>query len=352
MRIAYGIHGYARGHASRALGILPQLSNHDILILAGGDAHALLSLAGFNVKEIPTFRYIYSKGSSKYSKTSTVLENLPLLHDLFFSGSSYDMISGTIQNFKPDLVISDSEPWTQRVANEQRVPLLSFDHYGIFAYCNWDMPTHYRLQRALACAVYKTYMGNPDKIIASAFYPAIPKDEKIFVVGPIIRNEVKRATPTNGNHLVVYLNNNLNRFAEELESCLINSGYEIHVYGAGQTDRRENLTFLPVDPLKFVEDLASCRAVISSAGNQLIGETLWLRKPVLAIPENSIDQRLNALGIETMEVGMISHVNEITSATITNFLGNEEKYRENCEKHARDSTDEVVLMVNQFLDEI
>lgn len=352
MRIAYGIHGYARGHASRALGILPQLAHHEILILAGGDAYTLLSLAGFSVQEIPTFRYVYRKCPTKYSKISTIVDNLPLLRDLLLSGPFYNLISKTIRSFEPDLVISDSEPWTQRVANEEKVPLLSLDHYGLYAYCDWDMPAYYRLQKGLASAVYKTYMGNADRIIVSSFYPANPKDKRVFVVGPIVRNEVKRATPTRGDHLLVYLNNGPDRFAREFESCLIESGYKLHVYSTGKTGDLQNLTFLPVDPIGFVRDLASCRAVICSAGNQLIGETLWLRKPVLAIPEDTIDQRLNALGIETIEVGMTACIDEITTTTLECFLKNEQAYAENCKKYARDSSGEVATMVNRFLDEI
>jgi len=40
MKIAYGIHGYGRGHSSRALAILPELARrHELLLLAGGDGH-------------------------------------------------------------------------------------------------------------------------------------------------------------------------------------------------------------------------------------------------------------------------------------------------------------------------
>ena len=36
MRIVYGIHGYGRGHATRALGVLPELrQRHEVLGLAG-----------------------------------------------------------------------------------------------------------------------------------------------------------------------------------------------------------------------------------------------------------------------------------------------------------------------------
>ena len=36
LRIAYGVHGYGRGHSSRALAVLPELTKrHDVLVLAG-----------------------------------------------------------------------------------------------------------------------------------------------------------------------------------------------------------------------------------------------------------------------------------------------------------------------------
>ncbi len=40
MRILYGVFGYGRGHATRALSILPELrERHEVVVLAGGDAY-------------------------------------------------------------------------------------------------------------------------------------------------------------------------------------------------------------------------------------------------------------------------------------------------------------------------
>jgi len=56
MRIVYGIHGYGRGHSSRALAVLPELAaRHELLILAGGDAREALR-ADYSVVPIPTLR--------------------------------------------------------------------------------------------------------------------------------------------------------------------------------------------------------------------------------------------------------------------------------------------------------
>jgi UDP:flavonoid glycosyltransferase YjiC (YdhE family) len=39
MRIAHGVFGYGRGHATRAAAVLPELeTRHEVRIFAGGDA--------------------------------------------------------------------------------------------------------------------------------------------------------------------------------------------------------------------------------------------------------------------------------------------------------------------------
>ncbi|MEO1232096.1 MAG: glycosyltransferase family protein, partial [Myxococcota bacterium] len=43
MRILYGVHGYSRGHATRAAAVLSELvKEHEVLIFAGADAYDLL----------------------------------------------------------------------------------------------------------------------------------------------------------------------------------------------------------------------------------------------------------------------------------------------------------------------
>src|SRR5215470_3338672 len=62
VRILYGVFGYGRGHATRALGVLPHLlARHEVLVLAGGDAYETLRLAGLPVVAIPTLAYVYRR---------------------------------------------------------------------------------------------------------------------------------------------------------------------------------------------------------------------------------------------------------------------------------------------------
>ncbi len=44
MRIAWAVHGYGRGHATRVSALLPALSErNELLLFAGGDAYDLLA---------------------------------------------------------------------------------------------------------------------------------------------------------------------------------------------------------------------------------------------------------------------------------------------------------------------
>jgi hypothetical protein len=53
-----------------------------------------------------------------------------------------------------------------------------------------------------------------------------------------------------------------------------------------------------------MEDLAGCDAVVSTAGNQLVGEALFLGKPMLVMPEAwNFEQSVNAHFLEQSGAG-------------------------------------------------
>jgi len=81
-------------------------------------------------------------------------------------------------------------------------------------------------------------------------------------------------------------------------------GRTVHVYGHGALGRSGNLEFFDIEPVRFVEDLARARALISSAGNQVVGEALALQKPVLAYPQpGNWEQQINAHFLQQSGMG-------------------------------------------------
>lgn len=111
-------------------------------------------------------------------------------------------------------------------------------------------------------------------------------------MGVFLRPEIVEANPHDGDYLLVYLRR---KMAGNVLEALRQLKLPARVYGLGRQESSDGLEFRAIDELQFVEDLAGCRAVVCSAGNQLVGEAQYLGKPVLALPEtNNFEQAINA----------------------------------------------------------
>src|SRR5215472_9225440 len=88
MRILYGVFGYGRGHATRALSVLPELRRrHEVIVLAGGDAYDAIA-PEHAVVRIPTLRYEYSPDGRR-SLSRTLGENVSHVADVWLGGDGY-----------------------------------------------------------------------------------------------------------------------------------------------------------------------------------------------------------------------------------------------------------------------
>lgn len=328
MRIAYGIHGYGRGHATRAMGVLPGLmARHDVLVMAGGDAYNLLK-GDYSVERIPSLAFQSGKGGG-ISFCKTAVRSAPAMVDVFCSGPALEWVMAIVRDFKPDVVVVDAEVWTHRAAARLGVPRIGFDHFGILVYCKPPLPPRDRLSAWFNAFSYRRLMGQPERVIVSSFYDAPPRRPGLSIVGPLLRDEVLQTAPSDGEHLLAYLNKGRSQLTSRIEEQLGALGCPVLVYGMEPQGPKGNLVFRPLANRPFVEDLANCRAVVSTAGNQLVGETMHFGKPILVMPENTVEQRLNAAGVERLGVGMSTTFAKLTAGLVRDFLAKGDEYRAN-----------------------
>ncbi len=328
MRIAYGIHGYGRGHAVRALAVLPELTRrHEMLVLAGGDAYQALR-GDHPVQRIPTLRYQLGKGGRR-SGWQTLAQATPKLLDLGLGGPALELVCDMLAEFAPDAVVSDSDAWTHHAARRLKLPRISFDHYGVLAYCRWPMSPADRVACRMEALAYRRLMaGTPDRIVVASFYPAPPRREGVCVVGPVLRQAVLAARADRGDHLLVYFSNGRHHVTPRVERALRALALPVVVYGVGREGVEGNLDFRPPGNVAFVADLARCRAVFATAGNQLISEAIHLRKPLLLLPEDSLEQRLNAAAVERMGIGTRTSRRRVCAEILRAFLAAEPRFAE------------------------
>jgi uncharacterized protein (TIGR00661 family) len=142
----------------------------------------------------------------------------------------------------------------------------------------------------MSMAVRAHHRGQKRTIISSFFHAELRAGmESVVQVGPLLRPEILAARPSQGEHIVSYLRP---ATPQAVVDMLKSIGREVRVYGLGTRPDDGPLKFRPFDEQQFVADVASCQALVGAAGNQSLGEAIYLGKPVLALPEEQHHEQL------------------------------------------------------------
>lgn len=335
----------------RTSAVLPALmAEHEVTVYAGGDAYDVLA-PRFPTVRIPTIGYAYNDNGG-HSLPRTLARNLGPVADLLLHGPGLDQLARDMRERGIQLVISDSEAWTHRTAARLKLPRISFDHVGIIAWCKPHFPPDLWPVGMRDAYAYRALMGAPERILISSFYKAEPLKPNTHLVGPLLRDEVLRVKPQKGDFLLAYFNKGEHQFLPHVDRALRLLDIPVVVYGTPYRGKIDNLDFRAPSNEWFIHDLAHCRAVMSTAGNQLIGEAIHFGKPVLALPEQAFEQRLNGYMIERMGVGMRGDLRRLTPSDIDQFLGNYDYYQSNMAEYARDGRAEAIATLHRYIDEL
>jgi uncharacterized protein (TIGR00661 family) len=307
MKILYGVVGEGMGHAMRSRVILEHLvaGGHEIEIMASGRAADFLGkrFAAMEVNRIHGLHIIYEENRVRRGKTlwSNVLAGaagVPRNIAAYFE---------LIGDFHPDLVISDFESWTYFYAKAHNLPIVSIDNMQVINRCVHppEVIAGHEADFQLTKAFVKSKLPFCDRyLITTFFFPEIRK-ERTKLFPPILRPEILAARPSPGDHLLVYQTAEGN---EALAGVLAASGVECRVYGMRRELREEqvegNLRYRPFSEDGFIADLASARAVVAGGGFTLMGEAVYLGKPMFSVPVGrQFEQVLNSRWLETLGYG-------------------------------------------------
>jgi uncharacterized protein (TIGR00661 family) len=219
------------------------------------------------------------------------------------------------------LAIVDFEPLLPRAAKRLGIPYVSFDHQNFLRVINPNgLPWRLRWKaRFIGASIGLFCRGQVETIVSSFFAPPLRKSRhRVTQVGVLLRPRILHATPADDGHLVVYLRR---LPCLKLNDALRLCGRPVRIYGLGFRPPDGNLVYLPVDEQRFVHDLIHCHAVVTNAGNQLVGEALYMRKPVLALPEpGNFEQAINGHFLAQSRGGMVRDYESFSYADLQEFL--------------------------------
>jgi uncharacterized protein (TIGR00661 family) len=350
VKILYGVVGEGMGHAMRSRVVLEHLvqQDHDVEVMASGRAVDFLSRRFEGVRRIHGLHMIYEENRVRKGKTlwSNVLGGVTSLPDQI--ATYFDVVA----EFDPDVVISDFESWTYLYAQNHRKPVYSIDNMQIINRCVHDgavldgHETAFELTRLFI----KSKLPFCDHYaITTFFHPAVRKP-RTSLHPPILRPEILAAARSRGEHLLVYQTGEGNA---GLAAALARTGLECRIYGLRRVEEEVvegNLRFRPFSEAGFIADLASARAVIAGGGFTLMGECVYLHKPMLAVPlAGQIEQILNARYLEQLGYGRAAETLD-DPATISDFLAAVPGCEERLDGYSQDGNTQLLAHVDHLLD--
>lgn len=353
--IAISVCGEGRGHATRICTLVERLvADHRIVIFTSADAHELLAkrfvseAARVEVRMIPGIVFQYSGGRLDVLRSITT----GLDYQARTLGPLVDRMLGELEAFGADLAITDFEPALPRAARRLGIPLVSVDHqHFLLAYDLSSLPWSLRMQAWLMSNAVWMYVSEATDTVISAFFrPPLRRGwEHAVQVGPLVRSAILRQQPSDRGFILSYLRRHT---PFETIATLSECGMPVKVYGLGHREHVGNVSFHAIDEARFVEDLAGCRGVISAAGNQLIGESLHLGKPMLVLPERAhAEQLMNAHFLKGTGCGDFAMLEEVNRERVRDFLDRLDRFEVGLGRvrGRLDGTDEVLRVLEHRL---
>ena len=341
-RIVYGVSGEGSGHTSRALEILPHLigQGHEVRV-AGYDRSYRDLKDRFDVFE--TEGLTIAQVDNEVSIKRTITDNLTRLAR--GHRKSVELKKQLFKEFRPEAVITDFEPMTAYLANYFDVPLITLDNQHRMRYMDLSVPQRLAGGMHLTRAIIRAMIPRPDVSLVTTFHFSPVTNDRTFAFPPLIREQIRQAVPLPEEHIIVYFTKRFDRFFPRLKRF---HRERFLVYGQKREGTEGNLVFRPFSREGFVNDLASAKAVIASAGFTLITEALHLGKPYLALPtRGQYEQELNAHMLDEMGYG--KGCLRMGAETLGDFLYRIPYYEEALRSYRRSDGSELKAKLDELL---
>jgi hypothetical protein len=292
-RIDIWVHGRGRGHATRCAAIAARLARdgHELRAFAGADAHEILRplLPTMPVDSLPP---------------SLRLRGLVRLVRRVVEARR------AIAARRPDVVVSDGDLPALLAARLCGVPGIAVGHGLVFAAC--DRPRHAsRIAWWREAAKAHISSIGAQRRIAVGFVPLPVRRDDVLLArasaAPIARSS---GTPTD---VVAYFRDGVDALVLGAIRTAVPNARVFARGGAAGTSEIARADFLAA--------LGSARAVVASAGSQLIAECIAAGLPMLAVYRTDDDeQRLNAEMLAHSGHGIAVDRARLDAAVVRDFL--------------------------------
>jgi uncharacterized protein (TIGR00661 family) len=226
------------------------------------------------------------------------------------------------------------------------LPVISIDNQHCLTNTAVSYPKQYRRDAAAAKLVTRLMTPHADAYLVISFFKAPVKKKNTFLFPPLLRQEILQATPTQGEHVLVYVTSP----APELAQMLSAVRGRFIAYGFGRDGEEGNVIYKKASLEGFMRDLTSAKAIVANSGFSLVTEALHLGKPYLAVPVNhQFEQIFNAYWLQKMGYGV--YWEELNKERVESFLYNLPLYQEKLAEYPRQGNGALLAQLDRLIAE-
>ncbi|MDR2407690.1 MAG: glycosyltransferase [Bacteroidales bacterium] len=315
MKYIFIIQGEGRGHLTQAISMYEMLTgNGDEITEVLVGMNTLSSLPAFFTEKIHCPVFIFSSSyflfSSKNQKSlllKTIVFNLWKLPDYI---KSIRFIKQRINTNKPDKVLNFYEILTglTYAFTPPKTPCICIGHQYLFLHPDFVFPKKNRLHLAGLLLFTRMTCFRASLLLALSFHE-MRHVNKIHVVPPLVRKDVLRQTPSEGDYILGYMVD-AGFSKQAIDWHHQNKDVYLHFFWNNKDypdewKIDETLTFHQLNDITFLNYMTGCKAYASTGGFESICEALYLQKPVMMIPAH-IEQECNAFDAVNVGAGILS----------------------------------------------
>jgi uncharacterized protein (TIGR00661 family) len=307
MKYLFVIQGDGRGHLTQAISLSRMLreNGHKVCGALLGKSKGREIPVFFKEKinapvaVFETFSFVFDKENRNVDMFRTFFFNLnPSILGKY--NKSLNFIHEQIEELQPDVVINFYEILVgfYHFKFKTKIPFISIAHQFITEHPDFKHNGASSQAYFILKAITQLTGKGSDKILALSLYPMRNAvDKNLYIVPPLLREEVLTQTSTESDFILGYM---LNQGFEQEIRMWHEKNPEVRLKffwdkkdAPSELVVDENFTLYKIDDKKFVEMMAKCKGYVTTAGFESVCEALFYDKPVMLIPAH-VEQEVNA----------------------------------------------------------
>ncbi len=319
MKFLFIVQGEGRGHMTQAIAFsnLLRQNGHELCGVIVGKSKRrnipdfFIQQVGAKVQPVESPNFVTDKSEKQILIGKTILHNLKNSPTFL---SSVNQIHQLVKGENPDIILNfyDLLGGLYNLFFQPKASYWVIGHQYLIDHPSFQFAKSTAFaKQCFQINTWLTALGAEKRLALSFQKLHETKDPKLLIVPPLLRQEVKKLKVSNDDFYLAYMVNS--GYAEEVISfAKKNPQIKIKAYWdkkeAKETENPiPNLTLHRVHDQHFLQDMASCKGLVCTAGFESVCEAMYLGKPVLVIPiKGQYEQACNALDAENSLAGIAS----------------------------------------------